>query len=297
MLTKPEVQHLLKTIVCALLLAFPVNAQQVIIAADDRNEHHVELLVHVLSYADTQYDIDISGHWLPKKRALQQLADGTKLQVVAGSLSGERAKNFYPIPIPLVKGLLGWRISLVNKNNQNILKDVKSLAQLSTLTGGGHHSWSDTKVLESNNLKVLKSDSVRGLFRMLDKSRFDYFPRSAIKINKDLKSNDNYDIAIDPYVLIKYPHAYVYFVNTEQAKLAKDIESGLLKAKADGSFDQIFDKHYGTQVTELLSQSRTVIELDNPSFPLPKILDNNDFWLLPTPLSDNANSATIPKTK
>lgn len=278
------------------MLAFPVYPKEIVVAADKKQRYHVELLTHVLSYPDSPYDVVVSGRWLPKNRAFQELADD-KLQVVAGSLRYERANHFTAVPFPLLKGLLGWRINLVNASNQDILKGIDTLASLQSLTAGSRDVWSDTKILEGNNLKVLKSESVNALYKMLEKNRYDYFPRSALRIEEDFQRNKQLAIAIDKHILLRYPHAYVYYVNNESTELAEDIEIGLKKAKEDGSLDRIFNKYYGDQVNKLARQSRTLIDLKNPEFPLPELLKDGSYWLTPSVLIDVANIAKKPKTK
>lgn len=279
----------------ALVLALPAGAKEVIVAADKKQRHHVELLTHVLSYSDVQYNIGVNGQWLPKNRAFQELAEG-KLHVVAGSLKQERVERFNAVPFPLLKGLLGWRINLVNAANQDALQGVQSIADLRTLTAGSRYVWSDTEILKANNLRVLNSESANALYKMLEKNRFDYFPRSALRIEEDFEKNKQLSIVIDKHILLRYPHAYVYYVNN-WPQLAKDIEVGLKRAMKDGSLDQIFSKYYGKQVNKLTRQSRTFIELENPQFPLPALLAEDNYWLKPSALFDDANIAKKPKTK
>lgn len=283
-------------VVSALVLALPASAKEIIVAADNKHRYHVELLIHVLNYSDIQYNIDVNGQRLPKNRAFQELASG-KLHVVAGSLKHERTNRFKSVPFPLLKGLLGWRINLVNADNQDVLKGVQSIVELQRLAAGSRDVWSDTEILEANNLRVLKSDTTHALYKMLEKNRYDYFPRSALRVEEDFQKNKQLNIAIDKHILMRYPHAYVYYVDNNMPQLAKDIEVGLIRAMKDGSLEHIFSKYYGEQVNKLIRQSRTFIELKNPQFPLPALLEQESYWLKPSVLIDDANIAKKPKIK
>ncbi|WP_143873280.1 hypothetical protein [Catenovulum sediminis] len=103
-------------------------------------------------------------------------------------LSGERdlmwtltskahEEKFQAVYIPLYRGLIGMRIALVKAQNLNLFKNVSSLQDLQQFKAGQGLMWADTKILESNQLKVVKELKYLNLFPMLEGGRFDYFPR------------------------------------------------------------------------------------------------------------------------
>jgi hypothetical protein len=85
-----------------------------------------------------------------------------------------------PIRIPLDKGLLGWRVALVNAATPDRLAGITNVRQLAGLLAGQVADWPDTAILRHAGLKVLTSQDYGNLFPMLQRNRFDYFPRSVI---------------------------------------------------------------------------------------------------------------------
>ena len=153
------------------------------------------------------------------------------------------------------------------------------MSDFKQLTAGQLHSWSDTKVLESNNIHVEKGSRYEGLFSMLEQGRFDYFPRSVLEVRGEYEKNKSLDIAIDPYSVIHYPTAYYFYVSKEKTTLAEDIYLGLEKSIADGSFEMIFSEYYGDIVARVGSEKRYVFQLKNPYLPPLTPLKRKELWL------------------
>jgi hypothetical protein len=103
------------------------------------------------------------------------------LKVLALALTKAEAA-LLPIRIPIDKGLLGWRIFLVNRAKADQFAAVKTLDGLRPYQAGQGHDWPDTDILRANGLKVQGSANYDGLFKTLQAGRIDYFPRSVVEI-------------------------------------------------------------------------------------------------------------------
>jgi hypothetical protein len=78
--------------------------------------------------------------------------------------------------------------------------------------------------------------------------------------------------------------AFVFYVVKENVELAKTLTKGLLSAKADGSFNRLFERYFKTLFERLDLPNRRVIELNNPLLPK-EMLDMDDhFWISPKSL-------------
>ncbi|MGJ8693110.1 MAG: hypothetical protein ACSHW0_11585 [Thalassotalea sp.] len=84
---------------------------------------------------------------------------------------------------------------------------------------------------------------------------------------------------IDPYVLIKYPNDYYFYVNKTNYALAADLKKGLELALADGSFDKIFLAAYGDVLKKLNVDNRRVFNLHNPMLLESTPVDRPEFWV------------------
>ncbi|WP_340676644.1 hypothetical protein [Paraglaciecola sp.] len=238
------------------------------------------LLQHVLSYSqDKTYQIQPFGDHIPKDRFFALLAKNDGLDVVFAGSSLEREHLYLAVHFPILRGLRGWRIPLVRRNNQDLFKDVHTLDSFKKLIPGQFHTWSDTQVLEANGITVTKGTDYEGLFGMLSKGRFDYFPRSILEVDSDYLNHKNLNIAIEPNIIIHYPTAYYFFVNKNNQVLANDLLAGLEAAHLDGSFNKLFMRYYGEQINKVLDTKRRIIQLQNPLLPKTTPLERSELWI------------------
>lgn len=212
-------------------------------------------------------------------RAIQELAANTgRLNVLWTMTSIEREAMLLPIRIPLDKGLFGWRIALIRADRYDIFKDVRFSSDLASLTAGQGHDWPDTEILRSAGLPVETGDSYEGLFQMLSRGRYDYFPRAVTEIWNEADTHRELGLVVEPTVVLHYPTALYFFVNKKDAALAELIRTGLERAIADGSFDQLFYTTFGQMLERSALHSRRMIELPNPLLPPDTPLGRPELW-------------------
>ncbi|MEW6990374.1 substrate-binding periplasmic protein [Colwelliaceae bacterium 6441] len=260
-------RYFLSALLFLPLLSY-VKAQELYFPGDDNQGYIVTLLEHVLTYSpDKNYQLKFYNQNVPKVRVFEMIANNQGIDIVAAGATNERELKLRPIRFPILKGLNGWRISFVTQDNKNIFAKKMPHKAFNTLKVGQLHSWSDSKILESNGINVQKASSYQGLFNMLEKGRFDLFPRSIIEVDWELEKNKHRNIAKEPHIIIHYPTAYYFFVSKENESLARDIEKGLEMALTDGSFDKLFDHYYGDIVDKVRAEKRIVYNLHNPFLP------------------------------
>lgn len=263
-----------------LTLSFKSFAQTVVIQGDERSDYVVDTLKHALSYSPNKnYQLKFFSQNLPKFRVFNNIASNGGIHIIAAGGTIDREELLQPIWFPIVKGLFGWRIPLVAKGNNDLFKNELSPQDFRKFRVGQLHSWSDTKVLESNDLPIEKGSHFQGLFQMLAANRFDYFPRSIIEIEDDFDDHKNLNIAIDKHILLHYPTAYFFYVNKNNKTLAKDVTYGLEQSLKDGSFERLFMQYYGDIVTRITNENRRVYQLKNPFLPKKTPLHRKELWL------------------
>ncbi len=122
-----------------------------------RDDYHTELLKLIFEHVpDTAYQIKLYPTEIPHQRAFQFLEAGEAIDIVIGYATNERIDKYQAIPIPIMKGLNGWRVSIIHQDNIDMFKEVKTLAQLRKYTPGLFHSWTDNKIFAANNIITLK---------------------------------------------------------------------------------------------------------------------------------------------
>lgn len=216
-------------------------------------------------------------------RAVKQLARDQVINVIWTMTSIERESRLLPIRIPLLKGLLGYRIFIIRTEDVHKFEKINVIEQLKEYVAGQGHDWPDTQILRSNGLTVHTSSNYEGLFSMLKLGRFDYFPRGINEIWQEMEAHKGQGLSIESNLMLYYPSPIYFFVNQNNERLASFIRLGLEKAIEDGSFDQYFmgfEGHKAMFEQANLGQ-RSVISLENPGLPEKTPLTEKAFWLVP----------------
>lgn len=216
-------------------------------------------------------------------RALTELENKREIDVVWSMTSIEREDKLLPIRIPIYKGLIGWRLLLIQETNRERFKQIHNLQQLESLTAGQGHDWPDTTILRKNRLKVYGASSYEGLFKMLAIGRIDYFPRSLIEIWNEYQTHKDEGISICTGIILQYPTAFYYFVNKDNQKLAEDIKKGLEEALMDGSFDALFHKEFDHFLIKSKLSQQSIFVLKNPILPPETPLHRPELWYQASP--------------
>jgi hypothetical protein len=249
---------------------------------DQRSDYQFALLQLALSRAGGEYDPKRSSEAMPQSRALEELMTCNRdIQVVASMTSIDRESRLLPIRIPIMRGLIGWRIPLVAADRPDLLEHVKTEADLKNFAAGQGPDWPDTEILRRNGLSVNAGGQYQSLFKMLAMHRFDYFPRSAIEIWPEIDEHVAKGLVADTHIVIHYPAAVYFFVCPHDERLAAALRNGLEKAVADGSFDRLFTFYFKKTLKRADIAHRAVIELNNPILPPETPLQRKELWLRP----------------
>ena len=244
---------------------------------DKRNDYFIELLQHALARSKKNYSLSMGSRGLSGLRQLYAVADGT-VDVGWSLTTDEAEQTLLPIRIPIDKGLIGWRLLLINKDDEKVFADVKTIDDLRAMTLGQGLDWPDTPILRANHFTVQGVTNYSGIFKMLKQKRFRYFPRSILEIWGEQEEQKAMDFSIENTLLIRYPAAFYYFVNRDNPDLAKDIEMGLEAMIRDGEFDKLFNAHYAQYIKKARLETRHVFKLDNPYLPKATPLNRQELW-------------------
>ncbi|MDE2431091.1 MAG: hypothetical protein KGM99_20405, partial [Burkholderiales bacterium] len=209
---------------------------------DTRPDYFVRVLALALSKSGVQYELHAHEIRMTQVRALRQLEQNDGIDVAWTMTSKERESALLPIRIPLDKGLFGWRIFLINPDEQQIFSNITTLQQLRPLSAGQGYDWPDVPILQANQLTVVPGTNYEALFRMLQARRFQYFPRSILEIWDEQKNHQNLGLVIEKKLALHYPTCLYFFVNKQNKNLAALLERGLHQAIRDGSFQRLFDE-------------------------------------------------------
>lgn len=247
-------------------------------ANDKRVEYPVQLLNLAFSKIGPHYELRPSHLNITQSRALKLLMAGETVDVVWTMTTVEREEQFLPIRIPIYKGLIGWRIFLINPSDQARFARINKLEQLAKFMAGQGLDWPDMAILRFNGLAVEGSSTYEALFEMLQRRRFEYFPRSVSEIWQELAVHSDKAFSVETDLLLNYPTAVYYFVKKDNTALAADIQKGLELAIEDGSFEQLFNKFHQASIERAQMSTRKLFRLSNPQLPPQTPLEQSHLW-------------------
>jgi len=267
------------------LVALHTYAEPIVIKSqsigNDNDRYAFEMLQLALGYANGKYKIT-SDTATDKtlSRTMNEIESGD-VDIMWTATDQEKEDLMLPIRIPLYKGLFGYRIFIINKDNQAKFKNVQTFDDLKKLTLGQGTAWADTKILEANGLNVVKTMKYPSLIYMVDGGRFDAFPRGVHEPWAEVKNYPKLNLMVEPNLMLVYKMPFYLFVNKNNSSLAKDIEQGFNQAIADGSFNKHFFAN--PAVKEVIEnanlRNRKIFELKNPSLPEKTPVDRAELWL------------------
>lgn len=273
-------------LLCLLALGAPLRAESLTyappeVAHDPRNLYPLQLLQLALDKAGGDYRLQPAAKPMQQGRVLMELTQGRSVRVAWSMTSLEREAQLLPIRIPIYKGLIGWRLALVQAERRELLHQVRSLEELRRFSAGQGHDWPDTEILRSNALPVVGVPNYQSLFRMLALGRFDYFPRSLAEIWAEAEQQRAAGLVVDDSLVLHYPSAAYFFVNPKDVALAAHIERGLELAIADGSFERLFQAFHGEYIARAQLGKRRILHLSNPLLPPQTPLQRKELWFQP----------------
>jgi len=281
----------LALIFAAILLTSLASAETRVVTiapespSDVRFNDLLEILKGALDRTSAEYgpySLEQAPVQMSAARAIEQLERHGLVNVVWSSTSIDREKKFLTIRIPLRKGLLGYRVCLIDAKNQGRIDHVQTLDDLRKLTVGQGTGWADVAVYGAEGVPVTTA-AYGGLFDMVSAGRFDLFPRGLSEVFREFAVNGPRlpGLAIDRHLLLYYRWPYYFFFNRDDARLAARIEAGLKMMRADGSFDAIFHKYNDDWIAAADIRHRVIIRLNNPLLPPDTPLDDPSLWFDP----------------
>lgn len=249
-----------------------------------QSDYFFNVLKLALARTDVSYELDIVEiPSMPQSRSAVNIQKGV-YDIHWLATSQEREHSLNPIRIPLLKGLLGLRIALVNSKSPALLSSLSSIEGLKKLYAVQGHDWMDTKVLRHHGFRMHTSSNNQSLFDLLIKQRVDYFPRSVLEAWPELDFFKDKRLIVDAHIAIYYPLATYFFVRKDNVEMQQQIQLGLQRAIEDGSFQNNFDGYFAEYLEKANLKTRKIFILENPFIPPKTPLDDPQLWF-PLPLN------------
>lgn len=248
---------------------------------DRRHEYPLALLAHFLALTEEEFGpcelVEMGA--LSQKREIAWLKDNELDVSWLPAITALNESLLY-VPVPIRKGLLGWRVLLIHKDNVDAFKNVNSLADLQAFNAGFGAAWGDLPVMQHNLETVTTSAGYESLFEMLDYKRFDFLSRSFSEAFDEVyaRAEQQPNIVIEPRIALRYPEAHFFYFSNQSGHIKKRIEEGFKKSIQEGSFNIIFYGYYGEYIDKVRMFDRLILDLDNPFIPSNVPLDDPELW-------------------
>ena len=255
---------------------------------DHRYDYHWQVLRAALERTRPKYGpyrMEPADYMNEDRQAFELKNRTGKLSVLIRGDSLEYADQFEPVWIPIDKGLLGYRVFLIRREDQPHFTRATRLEDLRRYTIGQGSGWKDIDILQANGLQVMAGGDYAGLFAMLANKRFDLFSRGVEEVMDEYSRQKGQfqDLAIEKNLLLYYPIArYFWFSNSEEGRrLAQRVREGMTLMIEDGTLDRMFEKSHARLFKALGLHKRKLFKLKNP-FMAPQVpLADNRLWFSP----------------
>jgi hypothetical protein len=239
-----------------------------ILGADKRADHKDEIITRALELTVPEfgpYEFETVNVDMTTGRALTETKSGELINLFIAPHSKVWDEGAIPIKIPIRQGLLSYRLLLVNKQHLHKFKNIENMDDLKHLIAGLQENWVTTSIFKELGFNLVVGHNFEGLFQMLDRGRFDYFPRAIYEIYDELNSRKSklQNVVIEPTLAIYLPTKTYVYVSPSAPRVAKRIEAGLSELLESGEMKQILETYYGEDILRANLSNRKIIKIEN----------------------------------
>lgn len=255
-------------------------------AMDTRENDVIELLQMALKKtenSDGPFELRPAKKHMNESRYRMQLKKGRKVSIIWSTVTQELEKELLPIRIPIRRGILGYRVFLIRKQDKDRFSAIHTLAGLKKLRVGQGRDWNDVHVFRHNKFNLVTGSTYEGLFGMLIKKRFDYFSRGINEAWPEYETRKNTlpDLYVEQNILLYYPWPKYFFVSPQNTRLADRIKRGLNVMIKEGSFVKLFYKYNQPIIDRANLKNRRLFKIDNPLLPATAPIERKELWYDP----------------
>jgi len=183
----------------------------------------------------------------------------------------ERNQQYIPIEVDITNGLIGKRVLLIRKGDQELFNNVENIDDFRNLdlVGGMGKNWFDSLVWQANNLKYKESSgNWSSIFKMVAKGKeFDYFARGVNEVT--LENNRHPELQIESKLLFIYNRDFRFYLSKtglhSGEKYEEIISLALKKAKESGLIKRLVNKYWSKDIESLHFDERIKINLALPN--------------------------------
>jgi len=255
---------------------------------NDPQDYYFQLLKKAMETAANGRVIPVFQQAAPmaQGRATYELLRGNLVDVYWMGSDDIRESHLLYIPIPLDRGLLGFRRFIIHRDMVSTFDKVKDFNDLKKLLACQGRDWPDAKIMRNAGLRVTEANSVENLYQQVVAKRCDYFPRGFLEAELEMNANAKTYPELTYYneLLLHYPFTQYFFVNPKNTALEKWIRDGLEMMIASGEFARYMKEHPYTSGVFFSSELQSVnrlIRIDNAMMSHSTHYKDARYWFQP----------------
>jgi ABC-type amino acid transport substrate-binding protein len=178
-------------------------------------------------------------------------------------------ENNIRVNVGMFGGTFGCRRLLIRTEDRARFARIKHLDELRALKAGAGRGWVDIRVMRENQLTVVDSADISTMLNMLQNRRFDFLPMSMLEVDSlvDEMQLNPAELMVSPNLMLYYPLPMIAYVSPKEPALARRIEQGLSRARADGSLGRLTATHFKDELARFKADAPIVLPLEHLGLP------------------------------
>ena len=250
---------------------------------DKRIDFKNEILKTALDLTQEEfgdYRIEVHNYYMNAKRGFMELDTGKIINVYFSITQTKWENQAVAIRIPVRRGLVSYRLLIINKKNAKEFSTINTLDELKAKRAGLNDGWTTYSIMENQNFNIVDVDDYDGMFNMLSVNRFDYLLRGVNEIFEevDQRSAYNSNLMIEPNLAIYIPSITYVFVSKREPRIARRLQRGLELMSTNGDLERIFDTFYADSLRKAQLDKRKIFHIKNPDLPATVPLNVDHLW-------------------
>lgn len=251
---------------------------------DIRSRYTDEIIENALMLSSDKY-----GPYKFIKKPISMINDTTFYELSRGNIinvamspeTPDKDHLAIPIRIPIRRGILNYRLLVINKSKLEVFKDITSTLQLKSFTAGMHSNSTTGEIMKVLGFNIVEGASYDGMFKQLSLNRFDYIPRGVHEAYDELELREDTidNLVIEPNLALYMPMPYYIYVSPAYPRLAERIEFGLEKMIKQGKIKEIFERYYAEDMARAKLAERTIIDIGNPFLSPKTPFHRSELWI------------------
>lgn len=284
-----RLQYIVLFLLCIATTAYPMDRIQLVPEFSPSNYQYayeyslLKRALQVTENSDGPFVITHDKRNMSRKRILCEMAEQDSINVHVAATRIKWEKEAIPIRIPIFKGLLGYRLFLINKNTTQQFEQIRNLCQLQKMRAGSGSQWTTTSVLMGNGFHVITSMDYYKLLKLLDSGRLDYFPRGVNEIYHELEMNKTAypNLQIERTLALYFPTPCYFFVSPKYPRLADRLKRGMEQLVETGELKAMINAEFGDDIARAKLNERHIFTIQNRLLPDKTPYHRKELWFTP----------------